>query len=298
LNIPARVTDVTAVEHGDRIVVQFSVPRLTTEGVAMRDVPQLDLRAGPAPDPWDENVWAAQAKQIGGGPVENWRARYEIPVNGWTGRDIVIAVRAAGSNGRSAGWSNLVTVAVVPPPAKPEGLRAEAISEGVRLTWQGGGPLYRVWRRGPGEQAFASAGDVDRPEWMDRNTEYGKPYAYMAQTVVKTATGEAESQLSGEAQVTPADRFPPATPAGVAAIPANGSIDLMWERNTEPDFSAYRVYRAAPGGDFQPLTETGTTPSYSDRTVESGKVYRYAVSAVDSAGNESARSAAVEATAP
>jgi fibronectin type 3 domain-containing protein len=38
-------------------------------------------------------------------------------------------------------------------------------------------------------------------------------------------------------------------------------------------------------------------PAYGDRQVEAGKRYRYTVSSVDQAGNESARSEAVEATA-
>ena len=38
-----------------------------------------------------------------------------------------------------------------------------------------------------------------------------------------------------------------------------------------------------------------TIPSYSDHQVEHGKTYRYAVSAIDKSGNESARSGPVEA---
>ena len=38
-------------------------------------------------------------------------------------------------------------------------------------------------------------------------------------------------------------------------------------------------------------------PNYSDRRVASGKRYRYAISAVDLLGNESARSQPVEAAA-
>ena len=44
--------------------------------------------------------------------------------------------------------------------------------------------------------------------------------------------------------------------------------------------------RAAPFPEVGDLVET---PAYSDHAVESGKRYRYAVSAVDQLGNESAR---------
>jgi fibronectin type 3 domain-containing protein len=39
-------------------------------------------------------------------------------------------------------------------------------------------------------------------------------------------------------------------------------------------------------------------PAASDRGIETGRRYRYAVTAVDQKGNESARSAAVEVVAP
>jgi fibronectin type 3 domain-containing protein len=58
------------------------------------------------------------------------------------------------------------------------------------------------------------------------------------------------------------------------------------------------VYRSADGQPPARLGELVTTPAYSDRVVQSGKRYRYEVTAVDQKGNESARSAPVEATAP
>jgi hypothetical protein len=75
------------------------------------------------------------------------------------------------------------------------------------------------------------------------------------------------------------------------------AIDLAWERNTEPDFAKYIVWRAAGDGPFEKLGETDS-PVYSDKAVKSGTRYRYSISAVDQKGNESQRSAPVEATAP
>lgn len=298
LRIPVPVTDLAAVQRGTRIVVQFTVPQMTTEGTLLRNPPQLDLRAGVGPIPFDAGAWAAGAKPLGEGPVEGGRARYEVPADGWTGSEIVFGVRAAGSSGRDGGWSNFVVVAVVPPPPRPEGVRGEAVAEGVRLTWQGQTGLFRIFRRGPGEQAFKPAADTPQPTWTDTAAEYGKTYEYLVQSVVKTATGEAESEPSAPVPVTPVDTFPPALPSGLKAVAATTGIALAWERSAEPDFGGYRVYRAAPGAELKPIADTGQTPSYTDRNVESGKLYRYAVSALDSAGNESRPSAAAEVTAP
>jgi fibronectin type 3 domain-containing protein len=57
------------------------------------------------------------------------------------------------------------------------------------------------------------------------------------------------------------------------------------------------VYRAQGDGAFGKLADTGEAPSYSDRTAESGKSYRYAVAAFDKLGNESDKSAPVTASA-
>ena len=192
---------------------------------------------------------------------------------------------------------NFASLAVVPPLARPTDVRAEAVAAGVRLVWQGTGPLYRVYRRAPDEQSFSQVGETERPEWTDTHTEYGKAYTYFVQAVGGPGAGAAESGHSGQVTVTPVDVFPPQPPAGLTAVPATGSIALVWERNTEPDFAAYRVYRGEGGGALKPLADTGVTPSYGDRAVEPGKTYRYAVSAVDAAGNESQPCAPVEATA-
>jgi len=50
-------------------------------------------------------------------------------------------------------------------------------------------------------------------------------------------------------------------------------------------------------GPFEKLAALIEAPTYTDRQVEAGKKYRYAISAVDLTGNESERSPVQEATA-
>ena len=94
------------------------------------------------------------------------------------------------------------------------------------------------------------------------------------------------------------DTFPPAVPSCLAPSAVANSIELVWDRNTEPDLAGYRIYRALAGGAFEKLADVSQIPSYSDRKVEHGKTYRYAVSAVDQTGNESAQTQAVEVGLP
>jgi fibronectin type 3 domain-containing protein len=80
----------------------------------------------------------------------------------------------------------------------------------------------------------------------------------------------------------------------VRASASAGSIELSWESNDEPDLASYRIYRSVDGGGFERIGEV-SLPAYSDKGVQVGHTYRYQVTAVDQSGNESGRSAVVEA---
>lgn len=295
-NIPAAIHDVAAVQRGNRLIVHFTAPTLTTEGMPVPKPLQLDLRIGTAVSPFSAEAWAGQARSVAETGVENGIAEYEIPANEWAGKEVTIAARAIGPNRKDSGWSNFVNLPVLPAPEKPADLKGEATPAGVRLTWRGGEGQYRVLRRAGQEKEFTLVATVARPEWVDEQAEAGKTYGYLAQRIVPVGAGFAESELSDPYTITPRDTFPPAAPAGLRAVAGTQSVELTWDRNTEADLSGYRVYRAAGDGPFEKVGDTSVLPAYADRAVEPGKTYRYQVTAVDTAGNESARSAAVTAT--
>jgi fibronectin type 3 domain-containing protein len=115
---------------------------------------------------------------------------------------------------------------------------------------------------------------------------------------VQAISGELlQSEVTDAQSITPTDVFPPAVPVGLSAVPAASSIELAWERNTESDFAGYNVYRSLEAGPFEKVGALINAPTYSDRQVESGKRYRYAISSVDQIGNESERSSIVDITA-
>ncbi len=298
-NVPAAVNDLAALQRGDRIVVQFSLPTMTTEGIEIRSPLEVDLRAGTADiEPFSAAAWAEQAKPVPTVPVESGHARVEIVASGWIGKEVTLGVRVIGANRKDAKWSNFVNVPVVPAPAVPAAAEAKATAQGVLLTWQGAPGEFRVFRRAGKETDFVKVADVNQEQWTDTTSQFGTFYAYVIQRVVKVAAGhEAESNLSPALTINPQDTFPPAAPAGLHAIPASGSIELSWDNNSESDLAGYRVYRAAPAGDWARIAATGV-PGFSDRNVEKGKTYRYAVAAVDHAGNESARSSETTAALP
>jgi hypothetical protein len=299
LNIPQPIADLAAVERGSKIVIHFTLPRLTTEGVHIKPPLHWELRIGePGPGEFRVERWAARATSLGEPPEENGRVHCEIPAGPWIARDVVIAARSRGPSGRESDWSKLLVLSVIQPPAAPHDVKAENVREGVRLTWAGAGSRYRVFRRANDERDFALAGTTEKPEYVDRGTEYGKPVRYQVQALTTSGAADVESDLSAEVTFTPQDIVPPAVPTGLTAVATTNTVELTWDRNAEADLAGYRIYRAAPDGQPELLAETKEIPSYTDRKVESGKQYRYAVAAVKKSGMASAQSPAVEATVP
>ena len=296
-NVPQGVEKLAAVQRGPVILVDFAVPLLTTEDVAIRQPVKLDLRVG---DPASSvSAWAAQAKPVSGEAVTDGVAHYAIPSTEWIGKEAVIGVRAIGVNGKASQWSNLVALTVVPPPGKPLELRATGTPQGVRLAWVGSGDAFRVFRRAGEEKAFTPVAVVQTPEWVDPSTEFGKPYAYQVQALAHSAPNrEAESDFSEQADIIPKDVFPPAAPSGLKAMPAPNSAELTWDANAETNLAGYRVYRAAAGGAAAMIADVGSVPAYSDRAAEHGQAYTYWVTATSKTGYESPRSEPAAATLP
>ncbi len=296
LNLPQRINDVTAVQRGAKIIIQFTLPTLTTEGLAVMD-PDVRVLVGAfdAGRPFDTGQWARQARTL---PSLGNKTRYETSAVEFYGKDVAIAVRAVNHRGHDAGFSNFARVQVVPAVPVPQNVQVHATAQGVELLWQGQAPAFRVFRKGPGDKDFVFLAELQVPTFTDDKASYGKTYSYEVMAVNKVSTGVAESELSPQAEITPKDEFPPAVPAGLSAVVGPRTVELVWNRDTEPDLAGYRIYRAEGASALKLLAEGKTTPTYSDRTAERGKSYRYAISAFDQSGNESAKSGEVSVTVP
>lgn len=282
LNIPERITDLRAFQRGDRLVIELTLPALTAEGLGIEELGATELRVA------EEAIEVPNRKP---GPV-----RVETGAGRWMGEEVAIRARAVSGRGRPGVWSDTVTLKVIPPLAAPVGLQATPHPKGVRLAWSAParpGVRFHVYRRAPADKERVLIATADQPEFIDSETRYDIEYQYWAETALDSA----RSELSAPASITPRDVFAPEVPRSVRAIAGLNSIELTWEPNLEADFKSYRVYRAAPGAKMTQLAEADT-PVFSDRTVESGKAYHYAVSSVDQKGNESRLAEAVDITAP
>jgi len=290
LRRPLGVTDLAAVQRGSNLIIQFSIPTTTTEDLPLRGNEDVELRIGP-PEP-DAAAWARNAERERVTATGN-AAHVEVPASKWYGKTVNVAVNVHGPTGHTMGWSPFVSLEVIPALPKPEALAASDAPDAVSLEWHAGAPEFRIFRKLPDETDWTLLGTSTKPSYTDGTIEYGKTYHYMVQSIEKAGTAYAESELSDAKTFKPVDRFPPAVPAGLSAVPGSRNIELVWERNTEKDFASYRVFR-----DGRQIAEGLTAPAFSDRDVKPGTKYRYQVSALDNAGNESARSAEAEAVIP
>ena len=298
--IPDAVTDLTAVERGEQIVIAFHVPPRTTDNLAIRHFSDVDLRIGPTVTPWDFERWATSATEYRlhlpppGDPDDPKPIPMEdsIPVSAWLGQHVAIAVRTAiKTNDHYSQWSNRVVFEVIPPLTAPA-VQAEATAQGVRLTWP---PIaedahYQVFRRAPGDKAPVELGTAEKNEYIDATAHYDTHYEY----TVSGQKGAAESPPSAPFPITPIDTFAPSIPADVNALATPESIELSWQRSPEPDLKGYYVYRSVGGAPFLKQGDLITLPAYSDHNVEHGKTYRYAVSSIDQKNNESDKSSVAE----
>ncbi len=151
INIPTPVADLTAVERGNRIDINFTIPALTTEGLVVKTIGAVELRIGPNQGPgFEADRWASTATRIdvpppsGPGPFRV----PPVPVPQFIGQDVIVGVRLANTKGRYSGWSNLITLKVEQPLAVPANVRAEAVPRGVSISWKAAGAnQFRVYRK-------------------------------------------------------------------------------------------------------------------------------------------------------
>lgn len=160
---------------------------------------------------------------------------------------------------------------------------------------------YVVYRAGADGPVRLTEKPVADRTFTDQPVAFGEERCYDVRTVTGQGNVAFESAPSPKACVTPADTFPPAAPASLAAVAGQGVISLIWVGVDAPDLAGYVVMRGeVPSADLKPLFDAPIRETtYRDATAKPGVRYAYAVVAVDKASppNRSALSNRVEETA-
>jgi len=286
--IPATITDLAASERGDQIIVTFTTPPRTTDGVAITDFSVIEIGVGP-----DQKTYNVELPSSSDRDDPQPKAiTHIIPAVDLVGQHVTIAVRTAvKKSGHFSAWSNEVVLDVVAPLPTPV-VHAKASADGIDLSWNASdGVQYRIARQGPNQKQSLELGMVEAGKYVDGSAQYDTEYRY----VVTAAKAHAESLPSAPLTVTAVDTFAPAIPTGLTILAGPDAIDLAWQRDTEPDLQGYFVFRSVNGGPFERQGNVVTLPTYVDHNVEHGKTYSYKVSAVDKKANESGQSSVAEA---
>jgi hypothetical protein len=327
--IPNATTELAASQRGDQLVFRFPFPDTTVSGARLPGLAAVEVwsMTRPVSDPANLPVvepreFAAAARRLvtlSGAElqsaVEGGRVVVRLPLpppapaptpapapapsDSPTPAPVdahVYGVRtvAEGGEGVPSGWSNLVALvprAAAPPPT---GLAVEPQARGIEVSWQSpadGLAGFAVYRRQAASRTWGEPLAELPPEarsHLDASARYGERYIYSV-SALAARQPRVESALAAEREVDYEDRFAPAPPADLTALPEEGGVRLVWEASPDGDAVGYHVYRQDPGAEHrrltgQPLTEL----RYADSGLTSGLVFHYRVTAIDGVGNEGA----------
>lgn len=322
LNLPERVTDLSAVRAGDTVTLSWTMPRRNTDKLLLSSNIDVVLcrREGMAPC---TPVARLQLAPVISGSFQD---TLPPPLASGAPRTLSYSVELKNRNGRSAGPSNSAVVLAGQAPPAVTGLAAGLRKSGVLLHWNAGpDTAIRLQRTllsaAPVKKSDPLAKESEPPmqkllveqdsgRALDKTTTVGSTYQYQAQRITRVQVDgnsiELDGPLSAPIRVAVTDIFPPDAPTGLAAVavPAEAgstpAIDLNWQPNSESDLAGYIVYRHEEGNSWQRISgaQPVPAPAYHDAHVQPGHTYHYAVSAIDQSGHEGPHSPETQETVP
>ncbi len=208
--------------------------------------------------------------------------------------------------------SNMVSLVPLPVAAPPKDGVATPVAEGVKITWTAPStsvtqdpPIiagYNIYRAAPGEPVpdFAqpvNAGLITETSFTDV-PPYGE-HEYRITAVGNAGPPLLQSEMSLPVKATFRDLVPPPAPASLTPLIETKAVRLIWPAVEAADLAGYKLYRAEGAGHGAEIKDVGTIPieggqiftatDFVDVRVALGIAYRYAVTAIDKSGNESAR---------
>lgn len=225
---------------------------------------------------------------------------------------ITYSVVTEGETARSE-FSNLVTIVPLPVAAPPKTLTATPRAEGVVLSWAApttsvtqDPPIiagYNIYRSGAGEASPPDLATPINPSLVTATTFTDVPpygdHEYRVSAVANAGPPLLQSDLSLPVTASFKDLVPPPVPGSLTPLIETRAVRLVWTPVDAADLAGYRIYRSEGVGHGANIKDIGTIPidggriftdtGYIDRSVDLGIAYRYAVTAVDKSGNESAK---------
>jgi len=298
---------------GKNLRVSFTLPRLATDGERLtkpqeleilRDVHPPNESLPAAASQWE--LWQTLADEDIQKHLQGDAIALTLPLSGkepFSSRmqfAVRTLTRGFRDQPRTSTLSNVVTLSLLQAPDAIQGLRATATEGAIDVSWTvPDQPItaYRLQRSGPGAAgSFREIAELPDPPYRDADFQFGRSYRYKVIALVKGQGSVAESEESAAIEITPRDTFPPKPPEGLTAVNTTDAIELIWNVSPEADLLGYNVYRQEDNSTASKLNpEPLSTPIYRDSKIAAGKTYKYRVTALDIAGNESGPSTEAEA---
>jgi hypothetical protein len=137
LNLPEKATDLAAVRNGDQVSLTWTMPRRNTDklllkGVVQARVCRTELETGAGANA----CTAAGSTQFLPGADASFTETLPPELAAGSARKLTYYVELVNHKGRSAGFSNVASVAAGQVPTAIVGLTAEMRRKGVLLAWQ------------------------------------------------------------------------------------------------------------------------------------------------------------------
>jgi PKD repeat protein len=109
----------------------------------------------------------------------------------------------------------------------------------------------------------------------------GSTYFFRVGSTDRANNGPAVSDVLSFVTLEGADETPPEVPTGFEVVAGATSNLLQWTANEEQDLAGYSVFRETDQGVFEAVASQLQEPRYLDEGLESGRTYRYRITAID-----------------
>lgn len=321
--IPKATTDLVVAQRGAKVLLSWGYPALTTAGKNLSNIRRIVVYRVTEPNAASpltpvqfvklrtkvDSIEGANLPAASEGSLLTFEDTPQFHSSDGRPVRLTYAVVTEGPNA-TGDLSNLAPIVPLDVPVPPPALTATPKAEGVVLTWTAPATSitskakpaltgYNVYRLGEGQTLTDQTKPVNTAPVSATTYTDVPPYAKFTYVVTAVAAPHIESDPSAPATVTFKDLTPPPAPQNVSLLIETKAVRLVWDPVQVPDLAGYRVWRREGVGHDEAIKEIAvdvplmanliTTSYYVDSAAGIGLSYRYAVTAVDTSGNESER---------